>query len=166
MVSMCCSILVGRLIDYVVGTDGDHRRGYFALYGTGVTVFIFAMFAQQGTSFPPLILMVLLGSSYCICASTLWPWIQVLVAPETAGTANGIATSMQMLGIGICNLLVGIIKDHDGYPAVMWFFTCMGALSFLFALWLNNDNFKRWLGTEADPAPPESEAYERMGQDP
>lgn len=137
--SMCGSIVIGRLIDYT------GRRPYFALYGTGITVFIFAMFAQESTSFPPVVLMLLLGSSYCICASALWPSIQVLVEPETAGTANGIATSMQMLGIGLCNVAVGVLKDHTakdaahgyGYSNMMMFFAIMGALSFIFACWLN-----------------------------
>ena len=43
--------------------------------------------------------MVLLGLSYCVYAAVLWPSIQFLVDPSIVGTANGLATSMQMLGI-------------------------------------------------------------------
>merc|ERR1711871_1617331 len=81
--------------------------------------------------------MILLGTCYCICASSLWPSVQVLVEKHTVGTANGIATSMQMLGIGLCNIAVGVIKDKYGYTEVMWFFCGMGGLSFLVAILLN-----------------------------
>jgi nitrate/nitrite transporter NarK len=63
--------------------------------------------------------------------------VSVLVEERTVGTANGIATSMQMLGIGLCNVAVGIIKDQYGYSDVMWFFAGMGALATLFAILLN-----------------------------
>merc|ERR1711964_255638 len=82
----------------------------------------------------------LLGIGYCVCAAVLWPSIQFLVPRELNGTANGVATSLQMLGIGICNIVVGQLMDSnkiehgDGhtdnnYVPVLTFFTFMGVVS-------------------------------------
>merc|ERR1712072_551589 len=85
----------------------------------------------------PLYGMILLGLSYSVCASALWPSIPLLVPLKWIGTANGVATSMQMLGIGVCNIIVGSLKDsysqtHPGresYTGVMIFFLVLGVLS-------------------------------------
>ena len=47
------------------------------------------------------------------------------------GTANGVATSVQMFGIGCCNIIVGALKDNYGWTTVLYFFTGMGTTSFL-----------------------------------
>ena len=57
-----------------------------------------------------------------IVAAALWPSIALVVPGTVVGTANGIATSVQMLGVGICNLATGAIVDAAGYPALMKMF--------------------------------------------
>merc|ERR1711865_292811 len=79
--------------------------------------------------------MVLLGLSYCGCAATLWPTIQMLVDDKVVGSANGIATCVQMLGIGLCNLAVGHLMDSNkskitgkiNYNPLLLFFTALAA---------------------------------------
>lgn len=39
----------------------------------------------------------------------MWPSIPLVVPQATLGTAMGLATSMQMIGIGLSNLVVGQI---------------------------------------------------------
>ena len=41
--------------------------------------------------------------------ASMWPTIPLVVSQATVGTAMGITTSLQMIGIGICNLVVGQI---------------------------------------------------------
>lgn len=43
----------------------------------------------------------------------MWPSIPLVVAQATIGTAMGIATSVQMIGIGFSNLIVGEILGHE-----------------------------------------------------
>ena len=43
----------------------------------------------------------------------MWPSIPLVVSHSTVGTAMGITTSMQMVGIGICNLVIGEILGKD-----------------------------------------------------
>lgn len=47
-----------------------------------------------------------------VCAvlqASMWPSIPLVVPQATLGTAMGLATSIQMVGIGISNLVVGQI---------------------------------------------------------
>lgn len=47
-----------------------------------------------------------------VCAvfqSSMWPSIPLVVPQATLGTAMGLATSIQMIGIGVSNLVVGQI---------------------------------------------------------
>lgn len=39
----------------------------------------------------------------------MWPSIPLVVPQATLGTAMGLATSVQMIGIGLSNLIVGHI---------------------------------------------------------
>ena len=78
----------------------------------------------------PIFYMMLLGLGYSIYASVMWASIPYLVEPKTIGTAFGVATSIQNLGLGIGPLIVGAIKegsskDH-GYYWVTFFFLVMG----------------------------------------
>ncbi len=123
LMSAVVSPFLGGAVDYF------GRRGYLAVLSTAATLPVFLLLAY--TDVTPALPMVLLGLAYCGCAATLWPTIQFLVDPVVVGTANGLATSVQMLGIGICNAVVGAIMDANGenYKPLMLFFTGMSALS-------------------------------------
>ena len=41
----------------------------------------------------------------------MWPTIPLVVSQSTVGTAMGLTTSVQMIGIGVCNLIVGLILE-------------------------------------------------------
>ena len=43
----------------------------------------------------------------------MWPTIPLVVSQATVGTAMGLTTSLQMIGIGICNLIVGQILGKE-----------------------------------------------------
>jgi len=43
----------------------------------------------------------------------MWPSIPLVVSQSTIGTAMGLTTSIQMVGIGISNLVVGQILGSD-----------------------------------------------------
>jgi Na+/melibiose symporter-like transporter len=129
LMSAIISPFLGRAVDYF------GRRGYLAVLSTSLTlpVFLLLQYTDVNVSIP----MVLLGLSYCGCAATLWPTIQMLVEDKVVGTANGIATCVQMLGIGLCNLAVGHFmdahKDHVtgkiNYNATLMFFTTLAAVA-------------------------------------
>ncbi|XP_021348060.1 major facilitator superfamily domain-containing protein 1-like [Mizuhopecten yessoensis] len=55
----------------------------------------------------PLILTIWMGAAYTFAAVCLWPCIIIVVPRHAIGTAIGIATCIQGLGIGLTNLLTG-----------------------------------------------------------
>jgi MFS family permease len=71
--------------------------------------------------------LILVGVGYSIYAAAIWGSIPYIVKPHTVGTAFGIATAIQNIGLVIAPTLVGYIKDQTkeydhGYHYVMVFF--------------------------------------------
>ena len=131
IMSMVFSPFLGRAVDYF------GNRTILGIFGCFLGVPAFALLAY--TSISPIVSMLLLGASYCVCAAVLWPSIQFLVDRKIVGTANGLATSMQMLGIGICNIVTGRLMDAntknkivDYYPTLL-FFAFMSIVATIFA---------------------------------
>ncbi|XP_059381192.1 major facilitator superfamily domain-containing protein 1 [Carassius carassius] len=99
--SLVLSAVVGILIDNV------GLRGVFAVLCAVLTLPVFGLLAF--TFVPPLISTIWLGITYSFAAASMWPSIPLVVPQATLGTAMGLATSVQMIGIGISNLVVGQI---------------------------------------------------------
>lgn len=109
-VSMVLSPFLGGIID-VIG-----KRGILALLCSLLTIPLFGLLAF--TTVYPLVCTLWLGVTYSFAAASLWPSIPLVVSQATVGTAMGLTTSIQMIGIGISNLVVGQIlgkndKDQD-----------------------------------------------------
>lgn len=67
--------------------------------------------------------MVLTGIGYSIYAAAIWGSVPYVVTPQTVGTAFGICTAIQNIGLTIAPTIVGFIKDRTGdYFWVMGFF--------------------------------------------
>ncbi|XP_056391053.1 major facilitator superfamily domain-containing protein 1-like isoform X2 [Hyla sarda] len=99
--SLVLSAAVGILIDYI------GLRGVLAVLCAILTLPVFALLAF--TFVPPLVSTIWLGVTYSFAAASMWPSIPLVVPQATLGTAMGLATSVQMIGIGISNLIVGRI---------------------------------------------------------
>ncbi|KAM9817405.1 lysosomal dipeptide transporter MFSD1 [Neosynchiropus ocellatus] len=99
--SLVLSASVGILIDYV------GMRGVFAVACAILTLPVFGLLAF--TFVPPLVSTIWLGITYSFAAASMWPSIPLVVPQATIGTAMGLATSVQMIGIGVSNLIVGQI---------------------------------------------------------
>ncbi|XP_071135592.1 lysosomal dipeptide transporter MFSD1-like [Mytilus edulis] len=106
-VSMVLSPFLGGLID-VIG-----MRGILALTCALLTIPVFGILAF--TYVYPLVATLWLGITYSFAAASMWPSIPLVVSQATVGTAMGLTTSIQMIGIGISNLVVGQIlgKSQD-----------------------------------------------------
>ncbi|XP_038059082.1 major facilitator superfamily domain-containing protein 1-like [Patiria miniata] len=107
-VSLLLSPFLGALID-IVG-----MRGVLALSCSIATLPVFGLLAF--TSVYPLVSTLWLGFTYSFAAASLWPSIPLVVTQATIGTAMGFATSVQMIGIGICNQVIGAILGNSNKP--------------------------------------------------
>ncbi|XP_033115066.1 major facilitator superfamily domain-containing protein 1-like isoform X2 [Anneissia japonica] len=105
-VSLCLSPFLGIVIDFI------GMRGILALCCGLLTIPVFGILAF--THINALVCTLWLGVTYSFAAASLWPSIPLVVPPATVGTAMGFTTSIQMIGIGVSNLIVGeILGDSD-----------------------------------------------------
>ena len=74
----------------------------------------------------------------------MWPSVAYIVEQNKLGTAYGLMTMIQNIGLAGFNLLIGWANDHshasaanpDGYRMGMWIFSILGFLGVLFAFLL------------------------------
>ena len=87
---------------------------------------------------------VLLGVSFSLVPAVLWPAVPRYVAPEQLGTAYGLMTMLQNVGMTAANLAAGYLNDASGasasnpsgYAAMLAFFGLLSLTGFVFALLL------------------------------
>jgi cytochrome bd-type quinol oxidase subunit 2 len=74
----------------------------------------------------------------------MWPSVAYVVEQSKLGTAYGLMTLIQNVGLAGFNLLIGWANDYSqasaanpaGYQPGMWIFSCLGFLGLLFAFLL------------------------------
>lgn len=104
------SLLLSPFLGVVIDKFG--MRGILALTCAMATLPVFGLLAF--TYVFPLVSTLWLGITYSFAAASLWPSIPLVVSQSTLGTAMGITTSIQMVGIGISNVVIGaILGDSD-----------------------------------------------------
>ena len=84
--------------------------------------------------------MVLLGITYSIYVSSIWPSIFYVVPARTVGTAYGLTTAVQNAGLALIPLVVGPITEKTTYRGgYFWVNMTLGMiaiLGILNAVWL------------------------------
>lgn len=95
---------------------------------------------------PPLLLttMAMMGVAFSLIPAVMWPSVAYLVDQSKLGTAYGLMTMIQNIGLAGFNLLVGWANTHSqagpanpqGYRLGMWIFSILGFLGLLFAFLL------------------------------
>ncbi|XP_070563686.1 lysosomal dipeptide transporter MFSD1-like [Ptychodera flava] len=104
-VSLGLSWILGLTIDYI------GKRGILAFCCAIFTIPVFGLLAFAHVH--PLVSTIWLGLMYSMAAASMWPSIPLVVSQATVGTAMGITTSIQMIGIGISNVVVGEILGSN-----------------------------------------------------
>jgi MFS family permease len=95
---------------------------------------------------PPILLltMAMMGIAFSLIPAVMWPSVAYLVDQSKLGTAYGLMTMIQNIGLAGFNLLVGWANDYShagadnpaGYNLGMWIFSILGfaGLTFSFLL--------------------------------
>jgi MFS family permease len=88
---------------------------------------------------------VMMGVSFSLVPAVIWPATTLIVEPRRLGTALGLITLIQALGMAASNLAAGWLADQaragaqnpDGYTVMLWFFFLLSltALSSAALLW-------------------------------
>ncbi|HET9407145.1 MAG TPA: MFS transporter [Candidatus Sulfotelmatobacter sp.] len=95
---------------------------------------------------PPILLatMAMMGIAFSLIPAVMWPSVAYLVDQSKLGTAYGLMTMIQNIGLAGFNLMVGWANDHShagpdnpgGYNLGMWIFSILGFLGLTFAFLL------------------------------
>jgi len=95
---------------------------------------------------PPILLltMAMMGIAFSLIPAVMWPSVAYLVEQSKLGTAYGLMTMIQNIGLAGFNLMVGWANDHshagpnnpNGYHLGMWIFSILGFLGLTFAFLL------------------------------
>ncbi|MFP4529265.1 MAG: MFS transporter [Candidatus Kapaibacterium sp.] len=85
----------------------------------------------------PSMAMFLLGISFSLVPAVMWPAVALVVEEKRLGTAYGLMTMIQNIGLLLFNWLIGMVNDATGeYATGMWIFTSLGFFGLLFAFLL------------------------------
>ena len=123
------------------------RFGHRALMLTLGTLLLPVTFMVLGlTDLNPWISTVLMGVSWSLVPAVIWPATTLLVEPRRLGTALGVITLLQNVGLWSSNRFAGWLADKAGagpanpagYATMLWFFglLSLAALTSVILLWL------------------------------
>ncbi|XP_074636068.1 lysosomal dipeptide transporter MFSD1-like isoform X2 [Acropora palmata] len=137
-------LVLGPVMGLIVDMFG--RRGILIFICAVQTVPVYGILAFA-PRVHPLVSTVWLGFIYSVAAAALWPSVPLIVDQASVGTALGITSSIQMIGTGVANVIVGKILDlivsGDKWKYVMIFFLANSLACVLLAIFLNiNDRRK------------------------
>jgi MFS family permease len=102
------------------------------------------------TSLHPVIPMIVLGISFSLVPAALWPAIPVIVEERRLGTAFGLMTLIQNIGLTVFPWFAGKITDISGgdYTNTMIMFASLGFFGLIFSLMLKVTDKRERAGLE------------------
>lgn len=127
--SMICAPFAGFMVDRI------GRRAVLMMLGSVLLVPSFLLMAF--TALPPVIPMVVLGAAFVLVPAAMWPSVPLVVDKRIVGTAYGVMTLIQNLGLMAFPYLNGALRETTGaYSASMVMFASLGLVGLLFAVLL------------------------------
>jgi nitrate/nitrite transporter NarK len=133
--------LAAIFVTPVFGLLAD-KVGNRALFMVGGTFLLFAVFPLVGLSQSSLwTSTAMIGVSFSLVPAILWPAVPYLVVPQRLGTAYGLMTLIQNVGLTVMNFGAGWLNDVShagaanpaGYTPMLWLFAIVSLFGFLFA---------------------------------
>ena len=127
--SMCFAPFAGGLVDRI------GRRG--SLMFLGALLMIPCYLVLGFTMVPPWLPMLLLGAAFVLVPAAMWPAVPLIVEKNRVGTAFGLMTMVQNVGLALFPWLNGRLRvlTHT-YESSMVMFALLGATGLLFAILL------------------------------
>jgi MFS family permease len=115
------------------------RRAAFMAFGCFLLAAVFPILAY--TDWNLWITTVMIGIAFSLVPAVMWPAVPYLVEPGRLGTAYGLMTMVQAIGLTAINLVAGALNDANsagadnpaGYTPMLWMFTILSLLGFVFA---------------------------------
>jgi len=129
--------------------DRIGKRSHLMIAGSLLLVPVYLLMTY--TSISLYLPMSLMGIAFSLIPAVMWPSVAYVVKEDRLGTAYGLMTMCQNVGLAGFNFLIGWANDFsqagpqnpDGYNLGMWIFSTLGFLGLFFSVLLNR--------TEAGP---------------
>jgi len=91
--------------------------------------------------------MAMMGFAFSLIPAVMWPSVALVVKEEKLGTAYGLMTMIQNIGLFLFNIMIGWANDFSGasaenptgYRMGMWIFSILGFLGLFFAFMLRRN---------------------------
>jgi MFS family permease len=136
--------VLGFLVDKI------GKRALLMMIGSVLLVPVYLMMAYTHSQASLYLPMAMMGIAFSLIPAVIWPSVAYIVDQNKLGTAYGLMTVVQNIGLVGFNLAIGWSNDHGhasaanpaGYHMGMWIFSILGLLGMLFAFLLR----KRELG--------------------
>ena len=127
--SMVFAPFAGDLIDRI------GKRATLMVVGS--LILIPAHLIMGITHWNPIPSLVALGAAFVLVPAAMWPSVPLVVEEKRVGTAFGLMTAIQNLGLGLFPFLNGKLRDVTGtYTATQIMFAGLGVAGLIFALLL------------------------------
>jgi MFS family permease len=134
--AMIATPLLGLMVDKV------GKRALLMMLGSVLLVPVYLMMAYSNVSL--YVPMAMMGLSFSLIPAVMWPAVAYIVPQQKLGTAYGLMTMIQNIGMAGFNLMIGWANDHThasaanpaGYRMGMWIFSVLGMAGMTFALLL------------------------------
>jgi len=118
------------------------KRALLMMLGSMLLIPVYLMMAYTQVSL--YVPMAMMGVAFSLIPAVMWPSVAYIVDQSKLGTAYGLMTMIQNIGLAGFNLLIGWANDHShasaanpaGYQLGMWIFSILGFLGVLFAFLL------------------------------
>ena len=115
------------------------RRAAFMAFGCFLLAAVFPILAYTQMSL--WITTVMIGIAFSLVPAVIWPAVPYLVEPSRLGTAYGLMTMVQQIGLTAINLVAGALNDANaagadnpaGYTPMLWMFMILSLFGFVFA---------------------------------
>jgi len=139
--SMILAPFAGRLVDRI------GKRASLMIIGS--LIMIPSHLIMGVTRLYPVYPMIALGAAFVLVPAAMWPSVPLIVRKERVGTAFGLMTAIQNIGMALFPLLNGLLRDlTHTYTSSMLMFTSLGFLGLIFALLLKRADAREGGGLE------------------
>ena len=134
--AMIATPIFGLIVDKI------GKRALLMMFGSLLLIPVYLMLAYSHISL--YVPMALMGVAFSLIPAVMWPSVAYIVDQSKLGTAYGLMTMIQNIGLFGFNLMIGWANDYShagtdnprGYDLGMWIFSILGFLGLAFAFLL------------------------------